>query len=234
MQSIGWEESHRPLIARLAGLAGIAYVVLAFSPGGLGGPYFGDMSSPQILDWVTHNESAINLDGFIGGLGACLLALFVILLVSVARGRGLLAVIAWSSMAAFMAVNWVHAGVYYALADAAGRKQADAGIIALFSLAKTLTFADGFVFGMAAVAVSLLARQSSSLPWPLVWLGLLVGASYVVSPPIQLAINQSAGGITGPIGVVLGLLWILAVAVVLLVRPTWGTQSRLAASAASS
>src|ERR1700694_3762924 len=127
MESIGWEDSHRPLIARLAGLAGIAYVGLAFSPVGLGGPYFGDISSPQILDWVKHNDGAINLDGFIGGLGASLLALFVILLVSVARGRGLPAVIAWSSMAAFQAVNWGHAGVYYALADAAKCGQADAG-----------------------------------------------------------------------------------------------------------
>ena len=66
-------------------------------------------------------------------------------------------------MAAFMGVNWVHVGVNYALSDAGQRAQADAGIVALFSLAKTLTFADGFVFGMAVVAVCAIALRSSSL-----------------------------------------------------------------------
>ena len=233
MESTGWEDSRRPLLARLAGLAGIAYVGLAFSPVGLGGPYYGEISTPQILDWVKHNGGAINLDGFVGALGSTVLALFVLLLISVVGRRGLLATIGWSSMAAFMGVNWVHAGVNYALADAGQRAQADAGIVALFSLAKTLTFADGFVFGMAAIAVCALALRSSSLPWPLAWLGFIVGGTYLVSTPIQLAINQSAGGITGPIGVVLGLLWILAVAVVLLIKPVWGGQPQPAVSAAA-
>jgi hypothetical protein len=232
METIGWEDRHRPLVARLAGIAGIAFVALTFAPGSLGGPYFSDISSSQTLDWVKHNGGAISVEGFVSGLGASLLALFVFLLVGV-MGRGLLAVVASSSMAAFMGVDWVHAGVYWALADAGRRAQADAGIIALFSLAKTMTYADGFVFGVAVVAMCLLAIRSRSLPWPLVLLGFIAGGYYLVSTPVQLAISQTAGGITGPIGVVLGLLWILAVAVVLLIKPIWGTQARPTASAAA-
>jgi len=52
--------------------------------------------------------------------------------------------------------------------------------------------------------------------------------------PIQLAINQNAGGITCPIDVVLTLLWILAVAVILLIKPVWGSQPRPSVSAAVS
>ncbi len=234
METSRLEDRHRPLIARLAALAGIAFVALSLAPGGLGGPYFSDISSSQILDWVKHNGGAISVDGFVGGLSASVLALFVFLLLGVIGGRGLLAVVASSSMAAFMGVDWAHAGVYYALADAGQRGQADAGILALFSLAKTMTFADGFVFGIAVIAVSLLAIRSRSLPWPLAWLGLLVGASYLVNTPVQLAINQSAEGITGPIGVVLGLLWILAVAVVLMIKPIWAAQPRPSVPAAVS
>jgi hypothetical protein len=35
-----------------------------------------------------------------------------------------------------MAIDWVTAGIYYALADAAGRQQATGGILALFSLTR--------------------------------------------------------------------------------------------------
>jgi hypothetical protein len=229
------ERVHRrqSLVSRLAGVAGIAFVALTFAPGSLGTSYFTDISSSQILDWVKHNGGAISFEGFLSGLGASLLALFIFLLVSGIDGRGLLAVIASSSMAAFMGVDWVHAGVYYALADAGQRGQADAGIVALFSLAKTMTFADGFAFGMAVIAVCLLAVRSRALPWPLVWLGFLAGGYYLVSTPVQMAITQTAGGITGPIGVVLALLWILAVSVVLLIKPIWLTQPRHSATAAA-
>ena len=93
-----------------------------------------------------------------------------------------------------MAIDWVHAGIYYAMADAGQRGQADAGIVALFSLARMLTFADGLVIGIAVVAISLLAMLSGTLPWPLVWLGFVMGGFPLVETPIQLAINHSAGG----------------------------------------
>jgi hypothetical protein len=234
MDTNGWEERHRVLLARLAGVLGIAFVAFALAPGGLGGPIFDNsISSQQIVDWVKHNAGGISADGFSGALSASVVFLFLVLLVGITRGRGVLAVIALGSTAAFMAIDWVHAGVYYAMADAGQRGQADAGIVALFSLAKMITFADGFVIGMAVVAISLLAMVSRTLPWPLVWLGLAMGGYHLVETPIQLAINQRASGVTGPIDVLISLIWVGAVALVLLIKPIWGVQTRASMPAAA-
>jgi hypothetical protein len=78
------------------------------------------------------------------------------------------------------------------------------------------------------------AVRSRSLPWPIVWLGFIVGGFHLVSLPVQLAISPIADGMTGPISVVLALVWILAAAVVLLIKPVWGTQPQPAVSAAVS
>ena len=123
-----------------------------------------------------------------------------------------------------MAIGWVAAGIYYALADAAGRQQATGGIVALFSLTRSMTYTDGFVTGLAVLALSLLQFRPHALPRPLIWLGVLVGAYHLVSGPIQLAINHSPAGATGPVGVVLFLIWVLAVSAVMLIKPVWNTK----------
>ena len=227
MDRAGWEERHGVLMARLAGIAGVAFVAISLVPGGLGGPIFdNNISTPQLVEWVKNNGGGISADGFVGAVGASIVTLLFVLLVRLTGGRGVLAVMALISTAAFMAIDWVHAGVYYAMADAGQRGQADAGIVALFSLAKMMTFADGFVIGIAVVAISLLAMTSRTLPRPLVWLGFVMGAYHLVETPIQLAINHRANGLTGPIDVLISLVWVGAVALVLLIKPIWGVQVR--------
>jgi len=227
MDTAGWEERHRVLMARLAGIAGVAFVAISLAPGGLGGPIFdNNISTPQLVDWVKNNGAGISADGFVGAVGASIVTLLFVLLVRLTGGRGVLAVMALISTAAFMAIDWVHAGVYYAMADAGQRGQADAGIVALFSLAKMMTFADGFVIGIAVVAISLLAITSHTLPWPLVWLGFAMGGYHLVETPIQLAINHKANGVTGPIDVLISLIWVGAVALVLLIKPISAVQVR--------
>jgi len=234
MEVAGMEDKRLSLVARIAGVLGIAIVVIALMPGGLGGPLFENISTPQLIDWVKHNGASITLDGFVGGVQATAMALIFFVLVVITRGRGLLATIAAGSAAAFMAIDWVGAGVYFGLADAGKRSGADAGIVALFSLTKEMTFTDGFVFGVALVAISVLALQSRTLPAPLAWLGLLVGGFHLVALPIQIAINGSASGVTGPISVVLFLLWILSMSAILLIKPIWGPrQARLNPAASS-
>lgn len=226
MEEPRWEDTHRALIARVGGALGIAFVVITLLPGNLGGPLFDTVSTAQILDWVKHNGAGITLDGFVGGLTSSLAAVFILIVVAVVRGRGLLASVVVASAAAFIAINWVHAGVEFALADAGQRLDADAGIVSLFSLDKAMTFADGFAFGISVVAVSVLAMRSGAVPALLVWLGLLVGGYHLVALPIQLAINGSASGVTGPVSVVTSLLWILATSAILLIKPIWGEQRR--------
>jgi hypothetical protein len=222
-----WESRHPALLGRLAGVAGAAYVVLALAPGSLGGPQYGSsMSTPQILAWVTQHTGSFPVTGFTGGLSTSVFALFLLLLLAVARGRGLLSSIVVSAAAALMAIDWVATGVYYALADAAGRQQATGGIVALFSLNNSMTYVDGFVAGLAILALSLLQFGPHALPRPLIWLGALAGTYHIVSGPIQLAVSHSPAGATGPIGVVLLLLWVLAVAAVMLIKPAWSASQQ--------
>jgi len=220
METSRWESRHAALLGRLAGIAGAAFVLLALAPGSLGGPEYGSrMSTPQILAWVTQHSGSFPVTGFIGGLSASVFALFVLLLLAVARGRGLLSSIVVSAAGALMAIDWIGTGIYYALADAAGRQQATGGIVALFSLNNSMTYVDGFVAGLAILALSLLQLGPHALPRPLIWLGVLVGGYHIVSGPIQLAISHSPAGATGPVGVVLLLVWILAVAAVMVIKP---------------
>ena len=89
-----------------------------------------------------------------------------------------------------------------------------------------MTYVDGFVAGLAILALSLLQFGPHALPRPLIWLGALIGVYHIVSGPIQLAISHSPAGATGPIGVVLLLVWILAVAAVMVIRPVRSAKAQ--------
>ncbi len=231
MEASTWESRHPAMLGRLVGVAGAAYVILALVPGSLGGPAYGtSMSTPQVIAWASQHTRSFPVTGFIGGVSASVLVLFVLMLVSVARGRGLLKSVVVSSAAAFMAIDWVGTGVYYALADAVGRQQATGGVLALLSLVRSMTYADGFVAGLAILALSLLQFAPRALPRPLIWLGVLTGAYLVVSGAVQLAISHSPAGATGPISVVLSFVWVLAVAAVMLVKPVRDTTPQQAAA----
>jgi hypothetical protein len=189
------------------------------------------MSTPQIAAWASQHTRSFPVTGLVGGLSASVFALFVLLLVSAARGRGLLKSVVVSSAAALMAIDWVGTGVYYALADSAGRQQAAGGVVALFSLVRSMTYADGFVAGLAILALSLLQLTPNALPRPLIGLGALTGAYLIVSGPIQLAISHSPAGVSGPVSVVLSLIWVLTVTAVMLVKPVRDTAPQQAATA---
>jgi len=217
------EPERQPLIGRLAGLAAIAFFLPALLPGD-GSKFFSNVSTQQIVDWVAQNGRAISIQAFGQGFGSTVFALFIVLLVVHLRGRGILATLAYISAGAMMAVNWTGASMQFALVDAAQRTGSDSGVVALFSVAKTMALSDGYFVAIPAVAVSVLALRSRSLPAPICWLGLLVGGYHFVEIPIQLALTGTATGVTGPIGVVIGLLWLLFVGVTLVIKPVWGPQ----------
>ena len=60
-----------------------------------------------------------------------------------------------------------------------------------------------------------------------------MGGYHLVETPIQLAINGSAGGVTGPIDVLISLVWVGAVGLVLLIKRIWGGQTRASVPAAA-
>lgn len=222
-----WEERHPALLARLAGLGGVLFVVATLLPGSLGGPFFDDtLTTPGLLSWVRGNVDGLAAQGFLSAVTSTLAVLVLVGYLSIARGRGLAARIATVSLGGMLAIEWVDAGVSFALADSARRASSDAGVVALFSLAKSMTFADGFAFGLAVVVISTLALRARTLPAPVCWLGLVTGVVHLVSLPVQLAINSRPDGVTGPISVVFVLVWFLAVSIVLLVRPGRVAQGR--------
>jgi hypothetical protein len=215
------EPEHRPLIGRLAGLAAIAFFIPALVPGD-SSKFFSNLSSQQIVDWAAHNGRAISFQAFGQAFGATVFALFIVLLVVHVGARGIPTTLAYISAGAMMAVNWTGASMQFALADAAQRAGSDSGVVALFSLVKTMALSDGYFVAIPAVAVSLLALRSQALPAPICWLGLVVGGYHFVEIPIQLALTGTATGVTGPIGVVIGLLWLLVIGVTLVIKPVWG------------
>jgi len=203
-----WEDGRRPLIGRLAGVLLLVSLAANFvDPAGTSNKLFATLSTQQIVDWAAHNGSGISVSGFVDGLQNSLLAVAVVLLVRLIRGRG---------------VGWVKAGTTWALADTAGQTGSDAGVVALFKLVHVMTFTDGFCFAIALGCVSALILLTRLLPAPIAWLGLVVALVHLLAIPAQLLLTGTVGGITGPISVVFALLWLLTMAVLLLVRPVWG------------
>lgn len=156
------------------------------------------------------------------GLQNSLVAIAVVLVVQLMRGRGVLAAAAYVSVAAFMAIGWLKAGATWALAETAGQGGSDAGVVALFKLVHAMTFTDGFCFAIALGSLSALILLTRLLPAPIAWLGLAVALVHFLALPAQLLLTGTVGGITGPISVVFTLVWLVAMCVLLLAKPVWG------------
>ena len=213
-----WTDIWSPtIVGRVAGVCALA--VLAVLVLSVGSQFHSDMSAQQTVAWVSQHQQGIWIDGFLSGLGNTLLALLIVLLVALTMYTGILARIAYIGAAAAVATAWTHAGVEYALADLAHRGGADAGVLALFSLARTMDYTDGVSIALAIGCASLLLLRSRALPRPVAWLGLLVAVEQIVVMPIQLAVAGTGNGPQGPISVVLGLLWLAVLGIVLLIKP---------------
>jgi len=212
-----WAGSHPARMGRLAGAAGLSFVAL--SSVSMGGKYFDSLSNGQIVSWVRSAPAAISVEGLSIGVGATLVAFLMLHLLWSTGRRGPAAVIAALSLAAFVAIDWVAAGVYFGLAEAGRYDGADAGIVVLFALTKMTTFTDGFAIGIAFLIVNAMALRTRVLAAPLAWLGIFLGVWHVLDMPVQLALTHTIDGITGPIGAAASLLWFLATSAMLLIRP---------------
>jgi hypothetical protein len=228
-----WEEAHRPLIGRVAGALLLIGLAAAFvDPANTSSRLFANLSTHQIVDWAAHNGSGISVTGFVEGLQNSLVAVAVVLVIRLIGGRGVLAASAYVSVAAFMAIGWVKAGVVWALAETAAQGGSDAGVVALFKLVHAMTFTDGFCFAIAVSCVSALILLTRLFPAPIAWLGFATAVVHFLSVPAQLWLTGTAGGITGPISVVFALAWLLAIAATLLIKPAWVPRLKLAPGSA--
>jgi hypothetical protein len=225
-----WEDGHRPLIGRLAGMVLLVALISGFvDPAQTNSQLFAKLSAGQIVAWAAHNGPGISLTGFIDGLQNSLITIAVVLLIRLLRGEGLLAAGAYVSAGAFMAIGWMKAGVVWGLAETAVQGGSDAGVAALFNLVHAMTFTDGFCFAIALGCLSALILVTRLLPGALAWLGLAVGLVHLLALPVQLLLSGTEGGITGPISVVFALTWMAVTCVLLLVKPVWEPRRRSAA-----
>ena len=222
-----WEEDHRPLIGRLAGVLLLVGIAVGFvDPAGTSTKLFANLSTQQIVDWAAHNGSGISVTGYVDGLQNSLIAVVVVLLVRLIRGNGVFAAGAYVSAGAFMAIGWVKAGMTWAVAETAAQGGSDAGVVALFKLVHAMTFTDGFCFAIAVGCVSALILLTRLLPAPIAWLGLVVALVHFLAVPAQLLLTGSEAGITGPISVVFAIAWLVVMCVLLLVKPIWEPKAK--------
>jgi len=213
-----WIETWSPTtVSRAAGVCALAFVAGALLT--TGNEFHSDMSAQQVLTWVGQNQQAIWMDGFLSAMGSTVFGLMIILIVALTTNRGILATTARVAAAGSMATGWTGAGMEYALADLAHRGGADAGILALFSLAKTMDYTDSTFVALAVGSVSVMVLRSRLLPSAVAWLGLLVAVWHVAALPVQIAVAGTGNGPQGPIGVLIGLLWLVVTGIVLLVKP---------------
>jgi hypothetical protein len=202
---------------RLAGVGGILFVALSFVSGG--GPFFDDISNARAVQWVQDHHDRILAQGLAIGFQTTLVAALVGVLLHRTGRRSPAVVAGIVALGALVAVDWVSAVCSFALADVGQRSDADQAILALFSVSKDMTYADGYVAGVAFLVASVLALRTRTLPTPIAVLGIAVGLWHLVEQPLQVALTRTPEGPTGPIGVVGGVLWILATSLVLIARP---------------
>lgn len=136
-------------------------------------------------------------------------------LVSVTGGRGFLPALSYVAVSAVVALGWAGAGIVCGMAELAHRGGSDAGVMALFSLGETVVYGVDFPLAVTLACAGLLMLQRRALPAALAWFTLVLAGVHVVGNTAF--VLTGAGGIN-PVLIVLELVWVLATAIVLLVR----------------
>jgi hypothetical protein len=204
-------------LSRFAGAAGLVLVVISFAglviPGSL---FYSGAGEHQILAWAAGSQRAIWFEGLMDGVGGLLFAVLIVALVTVTGGRGFLATLSYVAVGVIVALGWVQAGIVYGMAELAHRGGSDAGVMALFSLGETVVYGVDFPFAMALACAGLIMLQSRAVPPTLAWFTLILAGLHVVG---NTAFVLTGAGAINPVLVLLELVWMLATAIVLLVRP---------------
>ena len=209
-------------VAALLTFLGTNLYFIAITPP-LGPP---EPSAQQILTW-THSHQQQLLFQFEPAYVALAYAVLVGLLIQLTRGSGLLANLAWLAMGANFTLALVTFGLYFGLWSYLQRGGSDDGVVALRSIASLFTHGQLIPLGVAIGCVGLLGLRSRVWPVWLSWLCLIVGADYFLSdlvfaiaPSFSTTQRQmTLGGFARLSNLVLGYAWLLAVMLVLAIKP---------------
>jgi hypothetical protein len=205
-------------VSRWAGLVGLVFLVLAFMS--QNPPFYRDASNTEMLHWVQAHPTALYVEGVRTAFMMVLMVGFLGTLMWRAGLRDPLRSFVWALLGASMAIDMVWSGVYYALAFTGQHGVGDPGVLALASLTEQMTFTDGFLWGIAVLVISVAALRTRSLPAALAWLGVLTAVFKVIEPAAQVVLNHTSEGVTGPLGTVLLVFWVLATSLTLVIRPS--------------
>jgi hypothetical protein len=223
--SAAWSETKASRSAAIVGVLvflGTLLYFTAITPP-LGPP---EPSSQQIVTW-THAHEQLLLLQFVPAYTALIYAVFIGLLVQLTRGSGLLANLAWLAMGANFTIALVTFGLYFGLWSYVQRGGSDDGVVVLRSIASLFTHGQLIPLGVAIGGVGLLGLRSRVWPLWLSWLCLVVGLEHLLSPIVFGAApsfsttghQMTLGGFARLADIVLEYLWLLAVTLVLAIRP---------------
>jgi hypothetical protein len=102
------------------------------------------------------------------------------------------------------------------MADLAHRGGSDAGVMALFSLRETVVYGVDLPFAVTLACAGLVMLQRRALPGALAWFTLGLSGLHIAGNTVFVL---TGAGAINPVLVLLELVWVLATAIVLLVRP---------------
>ena len=206
----------------LLALVGSNLYFIALSPP-LGPP---EPSAHQLVTWATAHQQQL-LFQFVPAYVALIYAVLVALLVHLTGKRGVLASLAHIGVAANLAITIVSFGLYFGLWTYIQRRGSDDGILALSTIAATFTHSQLIAIGLAVGCIGLLGLHTRVWPVWLSWLLLIAGAEHLLSPIVfasapafsTTTASLTLGGMARVIDIIVGYLWLIVTAVVLLVRP---------------
>ncbi|HEX9098738.1 MAG TPA: hypothetical protein VF956_04530 [Candidatus Dormibacteraeota bacterium] len=220
-----WDDtklSRSAAVAAMLVLLATLFYFTAITPP-LGPP---EPTSRDIVTW-THAHEPLLLFQFVPAFTALIYAVLIGLLVQLTRRSGLLPNLAWLAMGANFAVALITFGLYFGLWSYTQRGGSDDGVVVLRSVASLFTHGQLIPLGVAIGGVGLLGL--SSRVWP-VWLSclcLLVGLEHLVSPIVFAAApsfsttghQMTLGGFARVADIVLEYVWLVAVTLVLAIKP---------------
>lgn len=212
------DTSHR--VPRLAGLAGIGYVVLFFAanfPTGVGDHIYGQHAPATVVTWATAHAALLHAAVLLDLADDWLFALFAFLVIAVAGGRGLAAVLGCVGVAAAEAVYAVIRGLQYAIPQLASLAGGDAAAQAAVVLQSTLVFSvQSLPLAIGVAAIGYLLLHSTRVHRIFGALALAVALLFGVAFPLrEIAPGLGAFETLAAVGL---LLWTAAISLALLLR----------------
>jgi hypothetical protein len=187
-------------------------------------------SAEELINWTRAHQQQL-LFQFVPAYIALLYAVLVALLVNLTRGDGVLAGLAYIGAGANFAVTLAGFGLFFGVWTYVQRGGSDDGIVALSTIAPTFTHSQLMAVGLAIGCVSLLGLRSRAWPAWLSWLGLVTGSEHVFTyvafasdPAFSTSTTKfTIGALARVSDILLEFLWLIAIALVLAIRPVRGS-----------